>query len=121
MSSEINFPIRVVLYKEDGAWVAHCLEFDLIGSGNTKKRALSDLSECIAIQLEQSLKHDCKQNLFHPADGETWRRWAFGKAAKQNVASGLLKIKVDGVRIPDADTREYSDSMSADSQELVFA
>lgn len=120
MSSEINFPIRVVLYKQETAWVAHCLEFDLVGSSNTKKRALADLSECIAIQLEHSLKHNCQQNLFHPADGETWRKWAFGKATKQNIASGLLKIKVDGVRIPDAETREYSDSMSENS-ELVFA
>ncbi len=109
----------MVLYKEQGVWIAHCLEFDLVGSGTAKKKALADLSECIAIQLEQSLKHKSQQNLFHPADGETWRKWAFGKAAKHNVASGLLKIEVDGVRIPDAETREYSDSTSEDS-ELVF-
>ena len=121
MAGEINFPIRVVLYKEDGLWVAHCLEFDVVGSGNTKKRALTDLSQCIAIQLEQSLKHECQKNMFHPADGETWRRWAFGKVTRKNVASGLLKIKVDGVRIPDAETREYSGPISEDSEELVFA
>ena len=121
MSGEINFPIRVVLYKEDGVWVAHCLEFDVIGSGNTRKRAMTDLAKCIAIQLEQSLEHNCKANMFHPADGETWRRWAFGKAANQDVAEGLLRIKVDGVRIPDADTREYSRSISEESEEMAFA
>ena len=65
-----------MLYKEETVWVAHCLELDLVGGGNTKKRALADLS--------------------------------------------LLKINAGGVRIPDAETREYS-NLTSQSSALVFA
>ena len=37
----LRVPVRVVFYREDGEWVAHCLEFDLIGDGTTKQEALA--------------------------------------------------------------------------------
>ena len=29
--ANLRVPLRVVFYKEDGDWIAHCLEFDLLG------------------------------------------------------------------------------------------
>jgi|GEM_PF-1276113 len=121
MSNPIVFPIRIVLYREESVWIAHCLEFDVIGNGNTKKRALADLAKCIAIQVEQSVENRCRENLFHPADGETWRRWAVGKAANKDVANGFLKIHIDDVEIPVAETREYSDVNSEHCDNFAMA
>ena len=52
----LRVPVRVVFYREDGEWVAHCLEFDLIGDGTTKQEALSRLA--ISIQVEAALDDD---------------------------------------------------------------
>ena len=71
--------MRTVFYKEGGAWIAHCLEFDLIGDGPTKRKALKSLSQAIAIQLEESVKHNNPANLFTPADGEFFRRFAIDR------------------------------------------
>ncbi len=40
----------VVLYEEEGEWVAHCLEFDLVGCAATREAALELLSEAIFAQ-----------------------------------------------------------------------
>ncbi len=52
MSSDtktLRTSLRVVFYKDDGEWVAHCLEFDLCGDGKTKEQALKSLSQAIQV------------------------------------------------------------------------
>src|SRR5438445_2162924 len=85
----LRIPLRVVFYKEEGDWVAHCLEFDLIGDGPTKEDALKDLSQAIAIQVEASLEHNNPANLFTSADWKYHARFAAGK----DVADGLVEIQ----------------------------
>ncbi len=43
--------LRVVSYKEDGLWVAHCLEMDVIGVGAAVGDALEELKSNIEAQL----------------------------------------------------------------------
>ena len=66
----LRISLRVVFYKEEGRWIAHCLEFNLIGHGKTKRGALKMLSQAITIQFTQSVKHNNPKNLFSPADGK---------------------------------------------------
>ncbi len=60
--------LHIVFYKEDDAWIAHCLEFDLAGDGKTKEDAVSSLNESIAIQVDETLRSGNLDNLFFPAD-----------------------------------------------------
>jgi hypothetical protein len=62
-------PIRVVFYRDDGKRVAHCLEFNLMGDGGTKRAAIVALGDAIASQVGVSLAHDNPGNLFKPAEG----------------------------------------------------
>lgn len=43
--------LRVVLYQEDGLWVAHSLEMDVIGVGETQEFAIEELKGNIEAQL----------------------------------------------------------------------
>ena len=36
-SRNLRVPLRVVFYREDEVWIAHCLEFDLAGDGMTRE------------------------------------------------------------------------------------
>jgi len=72
----LRIPLRVVFYPEDGGWIAHCLEFDLLGSGGTKQDAIESLAEAIRLQVEESVRSANPRNLFSPADGEYFERFA---------------------------------------------
>lgn len=75
----LRVPLHVVFYKEFGSWIAHCLEFDLIGDGESKEGALERLGETIALQVEASMEHGNNANLFTPADGKFFEMYAAGR------------------------------------------
>jgi hypothetical protein len=103
----LHILLRVVFYKEEGSWIAHCLEFDLLGCGPTKKKALELLCDAIHEQIEASVKYNNLRNLFSPADGKYFAMYAAGK----DVAEGTLEIgPVGQVTIEGVTTREYSES-----------
>lgn len=101
----LRISLRVVFYKDGANWVAHCLEFDLVGDGKTTKAALKSLAKAIFIQAEDSLKHQNPANLFSPADSKIFQMFAAGK----NIAAGELKIKTESIEIEDVQSREYSE------------
>ncbi len=108
-------PLRIVFYKEGDSWIAHCLEFDLIGDGHTETDALSNLCDAIAIQVEASMQHGNLTNLFAPADGKYLEMFAAGH---KNIV-GMLKIveiierlKSSSQVIEGVETRQYEDSES---------
>jgi hypothetical protein len=111
----LSIPLRVVLYKDGGDWIAHCLEFDVCGDGPTKKQALQSMTVAVQIQIEQSIKHGNSKNLFSPADGELFRMFAAGK----QIAVGKLALRIEGMVIEATDAREYSGDIAG--PDLVHA
>lgn len=100
----LRIPLRIVFYRESGRWVAHCLEFDLLGDGPTREEALNQLGNAIGLQLEASLQHNNPTNLFTPADGKYFEMFAAGK----NVIVGELSVvRKESVEIEKTETREY--------------
>ena len=84
----LRIPLRVVFYEEDGDWVAHCLEFDLVGVAPDKQAAMKLLSEAVCIQIAESQKSQNLKSLFRPADSEVFHKFAAGK----DIAKGELAI-----------------------------
>ena len=104
----LRVPLRIVVYQEDGDWVAHCLEFDLVGAGSNRKEAMSLLAEAVSIQAEESFKSGNLRNLFSPADGKYFQMFFAGK----DICEGNLQIVLtglDSVEIGQQEAREYSD------------
>jgi predicted RNase H-like HicB family nuclease len=102
----LRIPLRAVFFRESDAWVAHCLEFDLVGDGKTREEALDSLTEAIACQVEATLQNSNTANLFNPAEGKYFEMFAAGR----DVAVGELKLQRPGVTIEELETREYSDA-----------
>jgi hypothetical protein len=117
--AKYRIPLRVVFYREDELWIAHCLEFDLLGSGDDYRSALLDLSESIRLQVEASIELDNPSNLFRPAPSEYHQMYARGK----NIAVGEILVglpsEIDGLEIEGAEMREFV--CDARSDELVLA
>lgn len=51
----MNF--NVAFYRESGRVIAHALEFDLIGDGDTREDALECLAKSVAIQAEFAMEN----------------------------------------------------------------
>jgi len=100
-----SIPIRVVLYQEDGRWIAHCLEFDLLGDGATQEDALQCLKGAIQTQIDAVVDHDSLESLYFPAEGKYFRMYAEGReiALKATVH---FEVK-NPVQIERLEAREY--------------
>jgi predicted RNase H-like HicB family nuclease len=76
-----EFNLDVLLYREDGEWVAHCLQLDLVEAGATPEEAEDNLAGVIQHHIQWALDDDDMEHLFHPAPPEVWKQF-FG--AKTN-------------------------------------
>ena len=65
--------LRAVLYREDGLWVAHALEMDLIGTGASEAGAVRELRSNAEAQL--SFAKQEKLNPFRPAPAAIQDLW----------------------------------------------
>jgi predicted RNase H-like HicB family nuclease len=71
------FHLDVLLYREEGEWVAHCLQLDLVEAGATPEEAEAALAGVIRAHIEYALADNDMEHLFHPAPPEYWRQfWA---------------------------------------------
>ena len=103
---KLRVPLRIVFYRDGQSWIAHCLEFDLLGDGDSREDAFSSLTQAIKMQAEASVELGNLENLFKPADPRLFLMFAAGS----DVASGELHIDLDSISIDEAETREYVDA-----------
>jgi len=114
---DLRIPIRIVFYREDNRWMAHCLEFDLLGDGTTREQALECLSGAIVAQIATSIEHNNPANLFSPAEGKYFQMFAEGKSprAEGDLSFHLQVPSAPHVVIEEPEFREY------DNSDLAFA
>jgi predicted RNase H-like HicB family nuclease len=108
LMKKLSIRLRAVFYMQEDRWVAHCLEFNLCGDGDTQREALESMSEAVACQVENAVENGNPDDLFSPADGKFFRMFASGKY----VAVGKLEIHVpenENIVIEGIEAREYSD------------
>ena len=109
MTSDVfRMPIRVVFYREEERTIAHCLELDLLGDGDTREEAIERLSQAIRIQVEASVEFGNPRNLFRPADSEIFQMYAAGRdIGKGNLEIEVKNIEVKNIEVDEYDAREY--------------
>jgi len=115
----LRIPLQIVFYKDEEDWVAHCLEFDVCGDGQTRENAMKSLSAAIAIQVEDSIQHNNPRNLFSPADPKFFQMFAAG----EDIAVEQLSLQFKSITIGQTQTREYRETQydKSESGELAPA
>ena len=75
--NENNLSVRVSVlgYIEDGDWVAHALEMNVIGVGDTWEEALSVLDENIQAQISFAKYRGDDSLIFQPAPPEFFEKF----------------------------------------------
>jgi predicted RNase H-like HicB family nuclease len=87
----IAFQFRVLVYPspdKKNAFVAHCLELDVIGQGKSVEAAVGELLEVIEIQIENSKSQ--KVDPFFPAPKEIWETYQRAKETKRQLSPELM-------------------------------
>ena len=103
-----RIPLQIVLYKEGDRHIAHCLQLDLIGDGETVNEAIKSLGQAILTQVEAVIKYGDVADLFSPADGKYFEMFASGK----DIAIGEMSLTPHEPEMifEDIRAREYEDA-----------
>jgi predicted RNase H-like HicB family nuclease len=80
----VSVTSRVLLYQErDGTYVAHALETDLIGEGNSPNKAMADLRNALEAQITFAIQMGNTGMIQREAPADIITRWE--KANKQSI------------------------------------
>jgi hypothetical protein len=82
-----SLQIRILIYEENGEYIAHALEMDLLGNGGTEKEALNTLCGLIDCQISFARQQNDDSLLLFRAPSEYFKRWerAHQAALKNSV------------------------------------
>ena len=64
--------VRIVVYRDGDAWLAHCLEFDLVAQGETAEEAARGIKDSIDAMFAYAGEHGDFRPLYRPAPAEVW-------------------------------------------------
>jgi hypothetical protein len=51
MAREECFDFKILMKFEDGPWIAHCLELNIVSSGRTREQAQEEIVDLISAQV----------------------------------------------------------------------
>ncbi len=69
----MSITLRGIIYPENGVWLAHCLEMDIVAEGKTPQQALQDVVDLCNLQFQVALKEGDVASAFRPAPPEYWK------------------------------------------------
>jgi predicted RNase H-like HicB family nuclease len=64
--------LRVIIYQDNGDWIAHCLEMDLVADGETPMKAIQQLRTTIDFQISSVLLTGNLESLFSRAPSDIY-------------------------------------------------
>lgn len=96
-------PIRCLLSFDpaSGAWVSHCLDFDLVTSGKTDEDAWANIKAVVKLHIEHCFTHDNDGLEKHRVDQELIDRFDRGK--------GLMEVWSDKIKLNLVQPRKQDD------------
>ena len=77
--SNLGINLSAIVYREDGAWLAHCLELDIVSEGTDASEAIRSLISLCDLQITVALEEGDIESIFRPAPPEIWKLFAIGK------------------------------------------
>jgi hypothetical protein len=72
MADMTQFELRIVAYREEGVWLAHCLELDIVTEGKSSKKAVRDLINLCVLQIKVAIEENDLPAIIRPAPSEIW-------------------------------------------------
>src|SRR5438270_569819 len=77
--SNLSINLSAIAYCEDGVWIAHCLELDIVAEGKDANDAIRSLVSLCDLQIKVAIEEGDVESIFRPAPPEVWKMFAGGK------------------------------------------
>ena len=97
--SKASFNVNIFIKKEDGVYVAHCMELDIVAVADTADQAQRELISLVCAQIDYAFSNDNLDNLFHSAPANVWEEFFQCKKKTERdypLESGFLKKEGEG-------------------------
>lgn len=95
----VNIKLTCILYRDNGEWIARCLDLNLIATSTRKTEAINDLKTLITSQIQFVSDNNNWDYLFQSAPKEEWDRFKQMKRQcsheKTKLATNSLQGTVD--------------------------
>lgn len=92
---------NVLVKKEAGLFVAHCLELDIVATADDIKKVTSDIFDLIKAQLDYAFSNDNLQYLYRPAPPSAWKEFYDCKGQiEERIAMKKRSAKSSGSFVP---------------------
>jgi hypothetical protein len=98
-NNKASFNVNIFLKKEDGMYVAHCMELDIVAVANTADQAQEELISLVCAQIDYAFSNDNLDNLFHSAPVDVWEEFFQCKKRTERdypLESGFPKKQGEG-------------------------
>ena len=66
---------NILIKNEEGLFVAHCLELDIVATGETVDQARKDIVALICAQVDFAFSNNNLENLYRAAPKEVWEEF----------------------------------------------
>ncbi|MEW6668883.1 MAG: hypothetical protein AB1512_27045 [Thermodesulfobacteriota bacterium] len=90
MKYDPNIRLDILIKKEEDYYIAHCLQFDLVATHDTREGVSKAIVDLCKAHIDFSLSNDNMEYLFSPAPKEVWAEYYL--AVKQ---SNCLSDSID--------------------------
>jgi hypothetical protein len=77
--SNLSINLSAIAYRDEGMWLAHCLELDIVAEGKNVDDAFRSLISLCNLQIKVALEEGDLQSIFRPAPPEVWTLFTAGK------------------------------------------
>lgn len=94
MEDKQTIPLRVIVYSELDEWVAHVLEFDIVGTGSTPEEAQEELRDAIDCHVSF-----CMQENINPMSPAPKRLFDLWNAVQAREISQSKKVSSKDYRL----------------------
>ena len=75
MRKKAQLSFNVLITKDNGQFVAHCLELDIVCVAETENKVMKELSDSIVNQVSYALSNDNVGYLYRPAPDNFWKEY----------------------------------------------
>jgi hypothetical protein len=70
-----EFPVNVVIYRDEGEWCALALEMDVRGYGATADAAMADLVDMLRAQVSFAIHNGHPESVWQRSEDRYWEMW----------------------------------------------
>ena len=96
----VQICVHVLLDREEELFTAHCLEFDIVTDGKTKKEVRKNIINSIVSHVSFCLAMNNESKMMNPAPQEYWNKFYFTYAIKENPFIFPKEFTYEDNRLP---------------------